>query len=179
MIQALFSFRGRLSRLPFILSSLGLGAGMVVLVLAAVSAFLVSRAHGGASNMIPVWLAMLAAVPVFLWVSLALQARRFRDIGWDPVYVIPGWIGFGFVDKLAVLGAPALAVSPHIKQTLLYVLVDLALGGCLLFWPGEGDEDATPSVGADRPPPSGPITGAAPSSWGATPARSVFGRRGL
>ena len=35
---------------------------------------------------------MLATAGLFCWLSLTLHSMRIRDIGWDPVCVVPGWI---------------------------------------------------------------------------------------
>ena len=37
-----------------------------------------------------------------------LQSMRIRDIGWDPVCVIPAWIAIPIVDKLMAAKFPGL-----------------------------------------------------------------------
>ncbi len=45
------------------------------------------------------WPTVIAMV-VFAGVTFTLQSMRIRDIGWDPVCVIPMWIAIVVVDKL-------------------------------------------------------------------------------
>src|SRR5471030_930842 len=116
MLAAVFSFRGRLNRLQYFLGSWGLGAAMFVLVVTVVAS-VGGLAGGGSPDQsallklgLAAGLAFLVIGPIYLWVSFSLQARRFRDIGWEPVFVIHAWIGLDIVDRLAVMGAPQIAV---------------------------------------------------------------------
>lgn len=187
MLAAVFSFRGRLNRLQYFLGSWGLGTVMIVLVvviLASVGGMAGGGAPGPAALIrlgVVALLALLVIAPVYFWVSFSLQARRFRDIGWEPVFVIPAWIGAGIVDRLAVMGAPQLAVIDGSGVSWFGLLLNLGLAGCLLFWPGKKPFDIA-AVFDDVPPaaqlsPSGP---AAPAVATRTPtAPAGFGRRGL
>jgi uncharacterized membrane protein YhaH (DUF805 family) len=64
---------------------------------------------------------LVIAAPLAVWIALSLQARRLRDIGLEPLIVIPLWI--------ATLG---LAQS----QPLIAASISLALFACLYAWPG-------------------------------------------
>jgi len=192
MLAAVFSFRGRLNRIQYFLGSWGLGTAMIVLV---VLAFLVvfggqlpdrSKLVGGAVALL---LVLLVLAPMYFWVAFSLQARRFRDIGWEPVFVIPAWIGLDIVDRVVVMGAPQLAVAEGTGISWLGLLVNAGLGLCLLFWPGRPPFDAA-AVFDDVPPPSQPQSRpqdqpavarapAAPAPRAASPAPAGFGRRGL
>ena len=35
----------------------------------------------------------------FGWMTFTLQSMRIRDIGWDPVCVIPAWIAILIVER--------------------------------------------------------------------------------
>ena len=99
MLEAVFSFRGRLGRLQYFVGGLALGMAIIVpLVMIGVSMF----AHGGVGAKPPLGLLALfalVAVPLFLWISLSLQARRLRDIGWNPLYVIPAVFAVDLIDQ--------------------------------------------------------------------------------
>ena len=44
----------------------------------------------------------------FGWTTFTLQSMRIRDIGWDPVCVIPAWIAIVIVDKVVAGRIPGL-----------------------------------------------------------------------
>jgi uncharacterized membrane protein YhaH (DUF805 family) len=189
MFSAVFSFHGRLNRIQYFLGSWGLGTVMIVLVvvlLASVGAMSGGRTPGPAALMqlgVTALLALLVIAPIYFWISFSLQARRFRDIGWEPVFIIPAWIGAGIVDRLAVMGAPQIAVIEGSGVSWFGLLLNLGLAGCLLFWPGKPLFDVA-AVFDDVPPPAQPshlTATAAPAMARAQPlaAPAGFGRRGL
>jgi uncharacterized membrane protein YhaH (DUF805 family) len=190
MLGAIFSFRGRLNRIQYFLGCCGAGAGLVVLLML-VGGLAFAAAGGGSGppsmfTVAVVGLAMLLVVgPLYCWISFSLQARRFRDIGWEPVFVIPGWIGANIIDRLAVMGAPQIAIMPGAGISWLTVVVGLFFSGSLLFWPGHESSSDVASVFDDVPPPPGRAAPPAPAPaarrWSPSPAPAAtgFGRRGL
>jgi uncharacterized membrane protein YhaH (DUF805 family) len=193
MLAAIFSFRGRLNRIQYFLGSWGLGFALIVLAVILFVGALGGRSPEQPQNMASLGLTVLFCIavlgPIYLWVSFSLQARRFRDIGWEPTYVIPAWIGLDLLDRLAVWAVPPIAVTPDSGVSWLGLLLNLALGGCLLFWPGRPPFDVA-AVFNDVPPPSQPAgpprgqpamarPGFAPAARTASPAAASFGRRGL
>jgi len=197
MLAAIFSFRGRLNRLQYFVGCCGLGAALVVLAVILVVGALGGRSPDQPQNLASLGLVALFCIvvlgPTYLWVSFSLQARRFRDIGWEPTVVIPAWIGLGVLDRLAVWAAPTIAITPESGVSWLGLLLNLGLGGCLLFWPGRPDFDVAavfddvppPSQSPSRssvPPPGQPATARAafaPAPRAASAAPAGFGRRGL
>jgi uncharacterized membrane protein YhaH (DUF805 family) len=188
MLGAVFSYRGRLNRIQYFLAIMGLGLGAAVVAVVAIVVAFGGQPPDRASVMraglglIPV---ALIAVPVFYWISFSLQARRFRDIGWEPVFVIPAWLICDVIDRVAIMGAPQFAVSPSAGVSWLGLLVNLGLGLCLLFWPGRTFEDVA-AVFDDVPPqPSraqanAPAPAAQPATpWSPSSTATGFGRRGL
>ncbi|HLY79622.1 MAG TPA: DUF805 domain-containing protein [Caulobacteraceae bacterium] len=121
MITAVVSFRGRLNRRQYFLGNLAIGG-----VLAGLGAALI-----GFSELAPTARPTLAmgvdasllviVAPIAVWSALSLQARRLRDIGLEPLVVIPLW--------LATLG---LAQS----WPMIAASISLALFACLYAWPG-------------------------------------------
>jgi uncharacterized membrane protein YhaH (DUF805 family) len=186
MLSAVFSFRGRLNRLQYFLGSWALGVVTVVLavaVLASLGGMAGGRTPDRAALInlgVTALLALLVIGPIYFWISFSLQARRFRDIGWEPVFVIPAWIGGEIVDRLAVMGAPQIAVTHGMGISWLGLLLNLGLGGCLLFWPGRNSFDIA-SVFDDVPPPGQPATTriAVPVQRPPSPVTAGFGRRGV
>lgn len=190
MFEAVFSFRGRLNRLQYLASSMALGAVVTIaVVIIGVSAFAQFHGSGGPPSLAslgPILLIALLLVPPFFWVSFSLQARRFRDIGWNPVLVIPLWLGVLVIDQLLATAVPAISL-PLVHRTIVGVVFNLAMGGSLLFWPGRGDDPAPPifepATSTWTPPPPEPAPAPRPvtpaTSYGAAPAAPRFGRRGL
>jgi uncharacterized membrane protein YhaH (DUF805 family) len=186
MFDAVFSFRGRINRLQYFLSVLALTTVTVFLLVVLAVSYLKS---GAPQNLVaslgPMILLLLVTAPAFLWISFALQARRFRDIGWSPVIVIPAWITADVFDLLMAKAVPSLAIGKLHQQTPFGLLVGLVLTCALLFWPGKADEGASPasndpwprSEDSTRAQASPPMRDAAIRS--VAPASGGFGRRGL
>ena len=115
---------------------------------------------------------------VFLLVTLILQAMRFRDIGWDPVCVIPGWFVVLLIDMVVAKKFPSLSLGPEHHGTAVGALVNLALFLALLFWPSAHAEDAMPTP--SEPRRADPARSSGPASVAAeriARASGDFGRR--
>jgi uncharacterized membrane protein YhaH (DUF805 family) len=67
-MRRLFSFRGRLPRAPFWWTAIALDAAFVLLFIA------IERSAGREAT--------LLITPPFLWITLALCAKRMRDLGY-------------------------------------------------------------------------------------------------
>lgn len=189
MLNDLLGWGGRLNRLQYFLFSCALGLATAILITAAVFALAPHfiAAAGNAPHRAPTGLLLITAgitLPIFLWFSLMLQVKRIRDIGWNPLYVIPGWIALIMIDKLVALAVPSLAIAGH-AETVVGGLLNLAMAGCLLFWPGAAgggeDLDRRPlATGWPDLDTSAPVTrGVVPSVAPASAQTRGFGRRGL
>ena len=185
MLETLFSFHGRINRLQYFGWGLALAGAMTALAIPLVVWMI--AAHVAATP--AVGLIALFIAPPLLWASFALQAKRFRDIGWNPLYVILGWIAIDAVDLLVAKTVPMLAVGALHTHTLIGALVNLILGGSLLFWPGRADDGSSNVAETDwsrppeparevRPTPTAPAAVRAPA-WNAAPRQTGFGRLGL
>jgi uncharacterized membrane protein YhaH (DUF805 family) len=178
MLNFVFGFNARLSRLRFFLASLALGFVMATLVFA-----IVMHAAHGTSHMRPVDIAYswpsLIAIALFTYATFSLQSMRLRDIGWDPVCVIPGWIAFAVIDHLVATKFPALAIGKGDAQTAAGALVNLGLYLALMFWPSGEFSEPPRSNGPSLPPPPAPDRGtvSAARMRAVTGAAGGFGRR--
>jgi len=188
MLEAVFGFGGRVNRLQYFAGVLALCAALVLPMLMIVG--FVAGAHGAVgSGLLVTSLVLLLAIPAAIWVSLSLQARRIRDIGWNPLYVLPPLLLIGVADRLVAQAIPALSIGPRYHQTAVGLLISLAAAGCLLFWPGKSDDSAEDAAWVDWPEPDSPpppAPAAAPPPMAtpgpyarATPGAPTFGRRGL
>lgn len=198
MLSAMFSFHGRIGRMQYFLRCMALGAAIgVVVVIGCVSLIGGGGLEALRSGQAPVAGSLvLIALPAALWSSFSLQARRFRDIGWNPLIVMSAWIVLDLIDFMVAKAAPALAAGSEHRGTMIGPLVGLVLSGSLLFWPGKGgggDETYAPPPLEPRDPVdrfrANPTPTPAPVR-DPTPARAMapvqaaapvtgFGRRGL
>lgn len=200
MLNILFGFGGRVGRLEFFLFSLGLGivtALLALLIFGSVMRHDLTAMDAASRKLAlarPMLITFLIVGPFFFWFSFALQAKRFRDMGWNPLFAILGWIGVMMVDKLAAIAVPALAIGIS-HSTPFGALFNLGMCLCLWFWPSApGGAGATfdqrifdenwPGADSARLLSPSAIPQAAPtSSPAARPTSSAprpgFGRRGL
>jgi hypothetical protein len=106
---------------------------------------------------------------------------RIRDIGWDPVCVIPAWIAILIVDKLVAGKIPAWSLGLEQHGTIVGALINLALFLTLLFWPGSDHEHPMPTFGDTRRKPDEPShprdTASAHATRIARAKGAGFGRR--
>jgi uncharacterized membrane protein YhaH (DUF805 family) len=179
MLDMLFGFNIRLGRLKFFLISMA--AGVVYGLVALPVAWYAYKSGMLVTPPRSMWQAgwpIVAFAAFCVAGNLFLASMRFRDIGWDPVIMIPCWIVVMVGDPMIASRVPAMALSDH-DGTVVGALVNLGLYVILLFWPG-GDHADSPAV-FDRPasaPPRAPTP--APSSLSSermTRATSQFGRR--
>ena len=188
MLDAVFSFRGRLNRLQYFLRCLALGAAAVVIVILIAVVIGATKDSNPLAGLLVGGLLGFATISAFLWISLSMQVRRIRDIGWPPVYVVPACIAIDVMDQLVARAFPALGIGADHRTTIVGALVNLALAGTLLFWPGRSGDDSTPDSGqawlrSDEPSPA--VAPAPRRTAMAAPARPMtqpnagFGRRGL
>jgi uncharacterized membrane protein YhaH (DUF805 family) len=190
MLASIFSFRGRINRLQYFGGLVGLFVSFVV---AGVLAFLclgdLSELQQAPAKVLPVLLIALIVLPVWVWISFSLQARRIRDIGLNPLFVIPAYIVFQAI--LQAMGTSMATGPAGSLASVASMMVDLAYSLALLFWPGRqqdaqplrswADNVKLPSPPATPAPLSAPITArVAANPAAAQPAAAVpFGRRGL
>jgi uncharacterized membrane protein YhaH (DUF805 family) len=146
MLGFLFGFNARLGRMHYFLATIGLAVAMTAICF--VIAFYVlpniPRAMRSPAALLRAW-PTIAAIVFFGWATLTLQAMRIRDIGWDPVCVIPGWIAMIVVDNVVAGRIPAWSLGQGHDGTAVGALVNLVLFLALMFWPG-GDYE-TPGFG--------------------------------
>jgi hypothetical protein len=118
-----------------------------------------------------------------LWITFTLQSMRIRDIGWDPVCVVPAWIAILIVDKLVAGKIPAWSLGPEHHGTIVGALINFVLFLALTFWPSGEPEGPMPTSGETRRKPDEPSPRANAASVSAariaraTGAGAGFGRR--
>jgi uncharacterized membrane protein YhaH (DUF805 family) len=157
MLGFLFGFNVRLGRLHYFLATIGLAVVMTAICFGIASYFIQSVPHGMLSpeSLMKSW-PTIAAIVFFGWMTFTLQSMRIRDIGWDPVCVIPAWIAILIVDKVIAGKIPAWSLGQDHNGTVVGALVNLVLFLALMFWPGgnyEGPTFGQPPQMPDRPSP--------------------------
>ena len=179
MLGFLFGFNARLGRMHYFLATIALAIVMTAICYAIatyVIQFTPRDLLSPASLM--TWPTITAAV-FFVWMSFTLQSMRIRDIGWDPVCVIPAWIAIMIVDKVVAGKIPAWSVGEDHHGTIVGALVNLGLFLALLFWPGGGYENPTFGEMPGRPekPSARTDTGSVAAARIARATGTQFGHR--
>jgi uncharacterized membrane protein YhaH (DUF805 family) len=146
MLGFLFGLNARLGRVHYFLATIALAIVMTAICFA-IATYLIhlSPADLLTPASLMTW-PTIAAMVFFAWMTFTLQSMRIRDIGWDPVCVIPAWIVILIIDKVVAGKIPAWSVGQEHNGTVVGALVNLGLFLALLFWPG-GDHE-TPTYGA-------------------------------
>jgi uncharacterized membrane protein YhaH (DUF805 family) len=155
MLGFLFGFNARLGRLHYFLASIALAVVMTAICFSIAMSYIQSTPRGMLSHesMMKSW-PIIAAIVFFGAMTFTLQSMRIRDIGWDPVCVIPAWIAIVIVDKLIAGKIPAWSLGKDHNGTIVGALVNLALLLALTFWPSGDYENPTfgqPPQTPDRP----------------------------
>jgi uncharacterized membrane protein YhaH (DUF805 family) len=176
----LFGFNARLGRLHYFLSTLALAVGMTAAIFAIVTYAVTNAPRGTHPSMDSMAWPMMVCIVIFTGIAFTLQSMRVRDIGWDPVCVMPAWIALLIVDKLVASKVPAWSIGHEHHGTIVGGLVNLALILALTFWPSGDHEQPTPAFGEGRLSPPQPPRSQGPASVPAARigrAAGGFGRR--
>ncbi|MBC9880256.1 DUF805 domain-containing protein [Bradyrhizobium sp. INPA01-394B] len=137
MLGFIFGLNARLGRLHFFLATIALAVVMTAICfgIAMTALRTTSPSMIRPEDLTHNW-AIIAAMVVFGLATLTLQSMRIRDIGWDPVCVIPAWIALMVVDHVVAGRYPAWAIGAEHQGTMLGGIVNLVLMLALTFWPG-------------------------------------------
>ena len=149
MLNYVFGFNARMGRLAFFFCSIVVGFGFVMLAYGIMGNVPTSSGMNvllaQATNSSPLKIAFYG---VFV-ICFMLQSMRVRDIGWDPVCVMAGWIALMVIDRTIAQRFPEYALTYQHTGTLVGALANLALNVVLLFWPGGGHVDEPPPLPRD------------------------------
>ena len=120
----------------------------------------------------------IVAIVFFVGASFTLQSMRMRDIGWDPVCVIPAWIAILVVDHVVAGRIPAWSLGHDHDGTIIGGLTNLVLFLALMFWPsGDYEEPFNDAYRTpDRPAPRSDA-GSVAADRIARAGRAEFGNR--
>jgi uncharacterized membrane protein YhaH (DUF805 family) len=130
MLNAVFNFRGRINRLQYFLGNLAVGGALALLAAMLISFIELAPTARPSPAMALDAVFLVFAAPLATWSALSLQARRLRDIGWEPLIVMPMWVG------LLALGGFAAQAGFALSQAAVASVISLAMLACLYGWPG-------------------------------------------
>ncbi|WP_247499171.1 hypothetical protein [Bradyrhizobium sp. 149] len=134
MLGFVFGLNPRLGRLHFFLASVALAVVMTAICFGIAMAVLRNTSPSAIrpEDLMKSW-AIIAAIVFFGAATFTLQSMRIRDIGWDPVCVIPAWIALMIVDHVVAGRFPAWAIGQEHQATAVGALVNLVLMLALMF----------------------------------------------
>jgi uncharacterized membrane protein YhaH (DUF805 family) len=157
MLGFLFGFNARIGRLYYFLATIGLAVVMTAICFMIATYVLHYRNPGAVLSPAALMMAWptIAAAVFFCWMTFTLQSMRIRDIGWDPVCVIPAWIAIIIIDKIIAGKIPAWSLDREHSGTVVGALTNLALFLALTFWPS-GDYEKPFNDAYRRPDKSAP-----------------------
>lgn len=130
MLNAVFNFRGRINRLQYFLGNLAVGGALALLAAMLIGFIELAPTARPSPAMALDAVFLVFAAPLATWSALSLQARRLRDIGWEPLIVMPMWVG------LLALGGFAAQAGFALSQAAVASVISLAMLACLYGWPG-------------------------------------------
>jgi uncharacterized membrane protein YhaH (DUF805 family) len=131
MLDLLFGLNARLGRLQYLLAGIALVVAMVGVSMALIAAGSIHIPPGSHLTWHMLSWPAASAVVFFVLATVILQAMRVRDIGWDPVVVMAGWLAIEFVDAIVA----EKMLGPGHYGTMISSIVNLVMTGILLFWP--------------------------------------------
>ena len=178
MLDFVFGFRLRLTRINYFLSWIAVASLMTLISLAIAGVVFHLNPPGTEISDDQIAIPVICILPVFLWVTCNVQSMRIRDMGWNPAYVIPAWVLVIAADKVLAIVEPTWSVGEHHNETAIGVFTNFALTVALLFWPSAPDDASVlPPIRKtmQAPPASPPAPTLAPSPQ----FTKGFGRRGL
>ena len=150
MLGFIFGLNARLGRLQYFLSILGLAVVLTGICFLMARESFDAAANGFAPSIDLIKGPAVIVGIVFMLGTLTLQAMRFRDIGWDPVCMIPGWFVVLLIDMVVAKKFPGLSLGAGHHGTAVGALIYLGLLLALFFWPSAHDEEQMPTLNEPR-----------------------------
>ena len=177
MLGFIFGLNARLGRLHYFLATLVLAVVMTGLCLLVAFSIFPTLPRGVTPTFEMMKWPAIGLGTLFGVISFMLQSMRIRDIGWDPVCVIPTWIAILVVDFAVARKFPGLSLGPEHYGTAVGGLVNLVMSLAVLFWPSGDFEGSAPEARWPDPTPrSGRATPVAVERI-ARVSSNEFGRR--
>jgi uncharacterized membrane protein YhaH (DUF805 family) len=180
MLGFMFGLNARLGRLHYFLVTIG-----VAFLMTGICFVLARQTWQSAANGAPLSIDSLKGPAIvigiiFMLITLTLQSMRIRDIGWDPVCVIPGWIAILIIDMMIARKFPAWSLGDEHHSTAISAIVNLVLFLAMLFWPSASYESSPPALDEPRRPDPAPRRGLnSVAAERLARASGGFGRRGV
>jgi uncharacterized membrane protein YhaH (DUF805 family) len=152
-LSEFFGFDGRIDRLGYLWRSLVAGASIGGAGAAAFLGLLFVAQPQGLTG-VDVWSERLLTgfALLALWAGLALASRRLRDMGLEPVYVVPLFVALWVVDQALI--APLSRIQPESFGVLEdgWEALRWFVAVPLLFWPGRAAAASPPAAKASFEP---------------------------
>jgi uncharacterized membrane protein YhaH (DUF805 family) len=131
----LFGFDGRVNRLGLIGRSVIVGVALAALAAGGATA-LATLGLGGVGGF-QTWTQRLtlAVMLLGLWAGFALTTRRLRDMGIEPVYVVPAYAALWVANTELLIPLTRLQPQSYEPLEAAWMAVQVVLGLVMLAWP--------------------------------------------
>jgi uncharacterized membrane protein YhaH (DUF805 family) len=139
LVELFFSWRGEISRLPFVLANVGMSFVLGMVILMIIFLTMGSAMMGGSPEGIggSILIGLGLTIPLILlsiYCSTVLMIKRLHDIGTTGLHVI--WIyGLGFASAIAGVFVES---SAMVAISLMLSIAQLVAYLWLIFMPGNG-----------------------------------------
>jgi uncharacterized membrane protein YhaH (DUF805 family) len=181
MLGFIFGLNARLGRLHYFLATIVVAIVMTGLCFLVAFSVFQTVPRGTQFMFDTVKWPVIGLGTLFCAISFTLQSMRIRDIGWDPVCVIPTWIAILVVDFAVARKFPGLSLGPEHYGTVVGGLVNLVMTLALLFWPSGDLDGSAPDIREPRqwpnPTPHNGLATPAAAERIARATNGEFGRR--
>jgi uncharacterized membrane protein YhaH (DUF805 family) len=145
-ISELFGFEGRIGRLGYLCRFVGVLILVLALALEGSAALMrLVRPLGlgeydQASRSLTIAVALLV-----LWSNLALASRRLRDMGLEPVHILPLFVALWVVNTVLLEPISRLHPGSYGMLETSWAALQAAAALPLLFWPGRASPRTIPA----------------------------------
>jgi len=181
MLGFIFGLNARLGRLHYFLATLVVAVVMTGLCFLVAFSVFQTLPRGAQLSFETMKWPVIGLGTLFGLISFTLQSMRIRDIGWDPVCVIPTWIAILLVDFAVARKFPGLSLGHEHYGTAVGGLLNLVMSLALLFWPSGDFDGSAPDAREPRqwsdPTPRGSRAAPAAVERIARASNGEFGRR--
>lgn len=148
----LFGFDGRINRIGYLWRSLAAGALIGILAAGALAAAVFTLHPDGLPGAAAISRqVMVGAILLGLWSAFALAARRLRDMGLEPVHIVPVYAALWVVNTVLLQPLSRIDADHFGLIEALWTAAQWLATAPLLFWPSRERPTRMPGYEPTQP----------------------------